>query len=67
MTRDDSPNTELDILVANSIYPDATSVFTWRPKSIEVVADDCVVVLDTNVLVVPYTVSPKSLDEIGRT
>lgn len=67
MTRDDTPKKDFDILIANSIYPDATSVFTWRPRPLEEVKDDCVVVLDTNVLVVPYTVSPKSLDEIGRT
>ncbi len=67
MARDPTPNKEFDILVANSIYPDAASVFAWRPQPIEDVVDDCVVVLDTNVLVVPYTISPKSLDEIGRT
>ncbi len=67
MTRDDTSNKEFDILVANSLYPDATSVFTWRPQPIEEVTDDCVIVLDTNVLVVPYTISPKSLAVIGRT
>lgn len=47
------------------IFPDAQSVFTCKPPPpLSKVKDQCIVVLDTNVLVVPYTVSPKSLVEI---
>lgn len=58
---------KLDIFVANSTYPDAHAVFTWRPEPLEHIKDDCIVVLDTNPLLVPYETSSKSLDEIRRT
>lgn len=65
--RDSNNDAKFDIFIANSIYPDAASVFAWRPEPIEEVKDECLVVLDTNVLLVPYTINPKNLDQIGDT
>lgn len=48
----------------NLVYPDAASIFTFRPKLAEEVKDDCYVVLDTNVLLIPYTTGEHSLDQI---
>lgn len=62
---DDKRN--FDIFIANSVYPDAESIFTARIKPLEDIKDDCFVVLDTNALLVPYTISPKSLEEIQKT
>jgi rRNA-processing protein FCF1 len=36
------------------IYPDATRIFNGEYKSLESVKDDCIFVLDTNVLLFPY-------------
>ena len=53
-----------DIFIANSIYPDAEAIFKAHLKPLHEIKDDCMVILDTNALVVPYTISPKSLNEI---
>ena len=56
-----------DIFISNSVYPDAESIFTARLQPLEEIKDDSFVVLDTNALLVPYTISPKSLGEIRET
>lgn len=63
----DEKAANLDAYVLEGLYPEAASVFTWQPEPLEGVKDHCVVVLDTNALVVPYTVSPKNLHQIGDT
>lgn len=55
---------EYDIFIANSTYPEAEAIFRARLKSLDEIKDDCYIVLDTNALVVPYTIGPKSLGEI---
>lgn len=55
-----------DYSIKNSIYPDPQQVFSWQPKSLDDIKNDCLVVLDTNVLLVPYNVSGKSLGEVGK-
>jgi len=59
--------TEFDILVADSIYPDAESIFTSRFKSLQEIKNDCYIVLDTNALLVPYSIGKESLEQIQRT
>jgi rRNA-processing protein FCF1 len=56
-----------DIFILNQIYPDAKSIFQCGLKPLDEIKDDCFVVVDTNVLLVPYTVNPKSLEEIHNT
>jgi hypothetical protein len=48
-------------------FPDASSLFVALPKPIGEVKDDCVIVLDTNVLLLPYTVTKETLEGIRRT
>lgn len=48
-------------------FPDAASVFGMALAPLEEVKDRALVVLDTNVLLVPYTVNSKSLDAIRVT
>jgi rRNA-processing protein FCF1 len=55
-----------EILYRNSLYPDAESIFSFHPRTIEEIKDDCIVVLDTNSLLVPYTTGKESLDQISR-
>jgi hypothetical protein len=48
-------------------FPDATAAFTWKPADITDSLSTCVIVLDTNALLVPYKVGSKSLESIRRT
>jgi hypothetical protein len=56
-----------DPFLERSIFPDAVAVFGFRPAPLADVKDKAVVVLDTNVLLVPYTISPKTLNEMSKT
>ncbi len=53
---DSNKKNEYDIFIAQSIYPEAASIFTSQLKSLEEIKDDCYIVLDTNVLVAPYII-----------
>jgi hypothetical protein len=57
-----------DLFFAERVYQDAPAIFSLHPKSLREVKDDCIVVLDTNVLLAPYTsVSQKNLSLIAET
>jgi hypothetical protein len=56
-----------DIFITNTIYPDAISIFNATYKPIDEIKNDCMVVLDTNALLVPYTITPESLEQIHAT
>src|ERR1700748_876865 len=56
---------DLDIFIRNSIYPDATSIFTADIQPIQIVKKDCIFVLDTNALLLPYYTSSKNIEEIS--
>lgn len=57
-----------DLFFARRVYPDAQSIFSWSPKSLDEIKNECLVVLDTNVLLAPYTsVSQKNLSVIAGT
>jgi len=56
-----------DVFLANKSYPDAKGLFFDATATLESVKQECVVVLDTNALLVPYGVSTNSLSEIEKT
>ena len=58
---------ELDIFIAESIYPDVQPIFTAKYKPLEEIKEDCLVVLDTNALLVPYLIGRDSLQQIRMT
>jgi rRNA-processing protein FCF1 len=59
---------DFDIFIAQSIYPEATSIFTSQLKSLEEIKDDCYIVLDTNVLLILYTTGEEDLlDQCRKT
>jgi rRNA-processing protein FCF1 len=60
-------NESINYFIANSIYPDVKSLFQFESKSLDEIKNDCVVVLDTNVLLIPYTIGSKSIHEIKGT
>jgi hypothetical protein len=58
---------ELDIFIANTVYPNAESIFTARIQPLSEIKDKAFVVLDTNVLLIPYRTGSKSLAQIRQT
>jgi hypothetical protein len=54
-------------LILHSVYPDAAAIFSFQPEPIQSVLTDCLVVLDTNVLLVPYNTGRDSLEQIRKT
>ncbi|MCL6753625.1 DUF4935 domain-containing protein [Nostoc sp. CCCryo 231-06] len=56
---------KIEMLYRNSLYPHAESIFSFRPKSVEEIKDDCFIVIDTNSLLVPYTTGKASLEQIN--
>jgi rRNA-processing protein FCF1 len=56
-----------DIFILNSTYPEAEAIFTSRPKSLDELKSECLIVLDTNALLVPYNIGKESLEQIQKT
>jgi hypothetical protein len=64
----DQPSKEFaDASTAAIFFPDAKTIFSVRLKPLNEIKASCLVVLDTNVLLVPYTINPKGLSEIANT
>lgn len=56
-----------EFFIARSIYPDAEGIFSGLPEPIEGIIDDCLIVLDTGALLVPFTIGKESLEAIIST
>jgi hypothetical protein len=53
--------------IAHTVYPDPAAIFSFRLQTIEEIKDTCYVVLDTNILLIPYTVTQESVQTIKDT
>lgn len=51
--------------IIKEIFPDAKDLFSHKVRRIGDIKDNCLVVLDTNILLLPYKISSNSLDKIG--
>lgn len=58
---------EYDKFVNYSIYPDTDSIFDTTLLSIDKIKNECVFILDTNALLLPYSTGTQSLSEIKKT
>jgi len=57
-----------DIFIAKSIFPDTAPIFTFLLQPLDEIKNSCFVVLDTNVLLAPYTIGEEDLlDQCRRT
>jgi hypothetical protein len=56
-----------DPLVRQRLFPDAAEIFAFAPASLAQALEHGIVVVDTNVLLVPYTTGPASLEQIRQT
>lgn len=50
----------------SNIFPDANSIFKVRVQDVEEIKENCIVVLDTNTILVPYAVGAESLSQIEK-
>ncbi|WP_077369199.1 PIN domain-containing protein [Anaerosalibacter sp. Marseille-P3206] len=55
---------EKDIFVYNKIYSDIEGIFKNEFKELDNIKDDCLIVIDTNVLLLPYTIGKSTLEAI---
>jgi len=58
---------DFDIFITNTIYPEAATIFTHNLRSLDDIKKDCYIVIDTNALLVPYSIGKESLEQIERT
>lgn len=56
-----------DIFISNLIYPDVEGIFAFTPRPISELKKDALIILDTNTLLLPYSVGPNSIKEIKQT
>jgi hypothetical protein len=63
----DKQNNQGDDFNPKALYPEAQPIFGFKLEHIEGVKDEALIVLDTNALLVPYTVGKQSLEEIEKT
>jgi rRNA-processing protein FCF1 len=63
----DNSDVHLKPTVLNTIYPDASAIFSFGPARLAEIIDNGMIVLDTNALLVPYKTGRASLDEIKKT
>lgn len=61
----DSKKKYNNIFIANSIYPEVNSIFEIN-QNLEEIKDDCYIILDTNVLLLPYKTGKESLNQIKQ-
>lgn len=67
MANDNTKKEDIDIFIANHIYPDPVQIFNSKFKTREEIKNDCFIVLDTNALLLPYTISKATLEGIKNT
>lgn len=59
-------SSENDVFIINKIYPDAKDIFNVSVEPIVKLKDDCLFVLDTNALLLPFTISPSGIEELKK-
>ncbi|XHR93862.1 PIN domain-containing protein [Mucilaginibacter sp. UC70_90] len=55
---------DFDVFIRNSVYPDAKSIFSATIRSISDIKDECLFIIDTNALLLPYYASSQDLVQI---
>ena len=61
MSQKNKDGNEQNIFILRSLYPDAEAIFSFKPQTLEQIKDNCLVVLDTNVLLLPFDTGQQSL------
>lgn len=53
-----------DIFYLDKVFPEADKIFSETYKGINEILSDCIVILDTNILLVPFDTNEKNLQDI---
>lgn len=56
-----------DPLIRDKLFADPASVFTYQPKPLQTVKDSAIVVVDANVLLLPYNASHIAFKAVVKT
>lgn len=67
MSKPDSQEPILPLFHLTEKFPDAKAIFSTPIPSLEDFKKNALIVLDTNVLLIPYLIQPKSIDDIKNT
>ena len=67
MTEEGQKDTPYKGPVLNSVYPDAAALFAFGPASVGDILKQGMIIIDTNVLLLPYLTGSASLAEIKKT
>lgn len=59
-------NEEKNIFYLDKVFPEASKVFSESFKSAEEIINDSIIILDTNVLLVPYDTNEKNVSDIKK-
>ncbi|WP_141620092.1 PIN domain-containing protein [Myxococcus sp. AB036A] len=62
----DKKNPGYNILILDSVYKDPESVFSFQPKTLGEIKSTALIILDTNVLLLPYKTGKDSLGQIKK-
>lgn len=57
---------EIDVFITNSTYPQPENIFKTDLKSLDSIINSASIIFDTNVLLLPYTISNSTLSEITK-
>ncbi len=57
---------DFDIFIKNAIYPTAETLFSTTVEPISSIKDNCIFVIDTNALLVPYYANTQDLEAIRQ-
>lgn len=57
---------DIDPFIFNKVYTDPADIFATTVQPIKSIKNKCLFVLDTNALLLPYTTSSKSIEEIKK-
>lgn len=55
---------DFDIFIKNAIYPNADTIFSTTVEPLSKIKDECIFVIDTNALLVPYYANTQDLEAI---
>ncbi|MEL7409805.1 MAG: PIN domain-containing protein, partial [Cyanobacteria bacterium J06558_2] len=58
---------EYDMFMANTVFPEAESIFSINNQPLGTIKAQALIVLDTNALLVPYNIGKESLNQIETT
>lgn len=67
MSKNENEELILPMFHLEEKFPNAKSIFSTATPPVEEIKDEALIIPDTNILLIPYDIQPKSLDDIKTT